>query len=576
LQADFRVLATRFDSGELVAASLLDVEINDFLVHLFGLTSWPDEDVVWGPELERLVRGNYEDRASAEERLAGTSTDSELDPSDALEPGWMADLTTFQKRDIRHLLTLHHGANFSVPGAGKTRVALAIFSAMRRLEEVDRLLVICPKSAFESWEAENVECFQRPLQMVRTDGSLSGSTEAVLINYERISDAAPTLITWLRRGKGLLVLDEAHRMKRGTRGVYGRTCMSLGPYAAKRLILTGTPVPNSIADLQSLMAFVWPGQGLELVNGAMASGSLSIASQQLRPLFVRTKKSELGLPVPVREVRRLPLEGVHRKLYDALLGHFQSEVQGHADDDLSRLGRVVLYLLMAATSPALLPLGGHRYEPLAYQLPPLNPPEGSSLQLLLANLPTYEMTPKFVELATVLSRNRALGRKTLVWSTFVRTLTTLERLLEEYQPALVHGGTVDREGELDRFRRDPDCWVLLSNPATLGEGISLHQVCKDAVYVDRDFAAGRFLQSLDRIHRLGLPPDAEVRVTILLSERTVDELVEERLRAKLDFMGRILDDPDVQELSDLNEEPTESAGLDVDDVRLLLGHLNGP
>lgn len=92
--------------------------------------------------------------------------------------------------------------------------------------------------------------------------------------------------------------------------------------------------------------------------------------------------------------------------------------------------------------------------------------------------------------------------------TFVRSITTLDLLLAPFQPAADHGGTVDREEQLTRFREDPDCLVLVSNPATLGEGISLHQVCQDALYVDRDFMAGRFLQSLDRIHCVGPAPDA--------------------------------------------------------------------
>src|SRR3954454_14922167 len=97
--------------------------------------------------------------------------------------------------------------------------------------------------------------------------------------------------------------------------------------------------------------------------------------------------------------------------------------------------------------------------------------------------------------------------------------------------------------------------VLLSNPATLGEGVSLHHECHDAVYVDRDFAAGRFLQSLDRIHRLGLSAEIETRITVLVARNTIDELVEQRLADKLRFMGGILDDPAVLQLSDLDEEP---------------------
>jgi hypothetical protein len=95
------------------------------------------------------------------------------------------------------------------------------------------------------------------------------------------------------------------------------------------------------------------------------------------------------------------------------------------------------------------------------------------------------------------------------------------------------------------------------------------------VYIDRDFQAGRFLQSLDRIHRLGLPPDTETRITVLISEGTADEVVAMRLAEKLDFMGRILDDPSVQVLSDLEEEPAFAAGMDAADLQALLQHARG-
>ena len=130
--------------------------------------------------------------------------------------------------------------------------------------------------------------------------------------------------------------------------------------------------------------------------------------------------------------------------------------------------------------------------------------------------------------------------------------------------------------ELHKFRHDPECFVLLSNPATLGEGVSLHQTCHDAVYVDRDFSAGRFLQSLDRIHRLGLPPDTITTITVLVAEKTIDELVEQRLATKLDFLGTILDDPAVLELADLQEEATlGSAGMNDADLAALAELLRG-
>jgi SNF2 family DNA or RNA helicase len=95
------------------------------------------------------------------------------------------------------------------------------------------------------------------------------------------------------------------------------------------------------------------------------------------------------------------------------------------------------------------------------------------------------------------------------------------------------------------------------------------------VYVDRDFMAGRFLQSLDRIHRLGLAPDTDTRVTVLAARNTIDEVVEARLDQKLEFMGKILDDPTVQQLADLQEEPSVAAGLAPSDMEALLRHMGG-
>jgi hypothetical protein len=66
----------------------------------------------------------------------------------------------------------------------------------------------------------------------------------------------------------------------------------------------------------------------------------------------------------------------------------------------------------------------------------------------------------------------------------------------------------------------------------------------------------------------------ETRITVLASEGTIDEVVATRLAAKLDFMGTILDDPVVQQLADLDEEPAVGGGLDRGDLQALMGHLH--
>src|SRR3954465_2486461 len=96
------------------------------------------------------------------------------------------------------------------------------------------------------------------------------------------------------------------------------------------------------------------------------------------------------------------------------------------EQDIEALGRIVLSLLMAATTPALLATGASRYEPLPYRVPPLVPPEGSSLASLMRDLPHYELSPKYAEVQKIVHTNATADRKTLVWSTFVRNLTSLE------------------------------------------------------------------------------------------------------------------------------------------------------
>ncbi|MEV5881884.1 DEAD/DEAH box helicase [Streptomyces sp. NPDC052020] len=574
-QQELVQLAARFRTGGQLGPLSASVALDDLLANLGALGTWPDhEGVEWASELRTLVAGVVQDANTVKERLDNASARGEITPAEV--PGllgemWQGELSPFQLRDIAKLLSLQHGANFSVPGAGKTRVALAVYAAQKAQGRVSRLLVVCPKSAYESWLYETAVCFRHPLRTHVLDGSMDHWTEVLVVNYERLDRSLGTLANWLKAGPSMIILDEAHRMKLGARGTYGAACMALGPLAARRLILTGTPAPNGSKDLENLLGFVWPGHGQRTVVQAVAGGDLAYASTVLRPLFTRTTKQELGLPPVQLGVRYVDLPPLHDEIYGSLVGDMNNG--SGAREDLSSLGKTALRLLMAATSPALLLEGASQYEPLTYRLPPLEIPQGSSLYSLMQSLPDYELSPKYKEAVAIIAENAERGRKTLVWTTFVRSLTTLERMLEKFSPAVVYGGTPDREEQLRRFREDPGCMVLISNPATLGEGISLHHVCHDAVYVDRDFMAGRFLQSLDRIHRLGLAPETETRVTVLAARKTIDEVVAVRLEQKLDFMGRILDDPTVQQLADLEEEPSVAAGLAPSDIEALLSHM---
>src|SRR5205807_737219 len=107
-----------------------------------------------------------------------------------------------------------------------------------------------------------------------------------------------------------LVLDEAHRMKAGVDSQRGAFLLRVAPLLARRDILTGTPMPQGPQDIASQLAFLWPGQDLSL---RLQRGD--DPQRVLGELYVRTTKSELGLPKPRREFIDVPMLPGQQALY---------------------------------------------------------------------------------------------------------------------------------------------------------------------------------------------------------------------------------------------------------------------
>lgn len=502
---------------------------------------------------------------------------------------FVRDLLPFQERDAGRLLAIDNGANFSVPGAGKTAVELAVYEAERLAGRVRQLLVVAPLSGFDSWIDESRLSLEPVPDIHRyAGGEVPSEVEILLVNYQRLIMSYETIAAWVARRPTSIVLDEAHRMKRGRDGEWGKACLDLAFLASRRDVLTGTPAPQHPSDLIALLDFLWPGQALRILPDAALVGQpdrgrVAEVTAEIAPLFVRTTKAELNLREPVKRLVLLPLEDLHREIYESLRQSFSELVRSQRERvELSSWASTVMYLLEAATNPALLPAGSSSGDPIEFRHPPLPIPSDSSLHDLIAEYAQYETPAKFVQLAALVDGLRREDRKVLVWSNFIRNLETLERMLARHQPALVHGGIPSevtqasalrtREGELDRFRDDPSCGVLLANPAALGEGVSLHHVCHDAVYLERTFNAGQYLQSVDRIHRLGLEPGVETTIHLLVTEGTIDEAASERIEMKAQNLGVMLDDPAIATMA-LPDDEDVGSPIEVGDVAALFEHL---
>ena len=233
-----------------------------------------------------------------------------------------------------------------------------------------------------------------------------------------------------------------------------------------------------------------------------------------------------------------------------------------------KLGSAALHLIMVASEPSLLLRVPH--------FPHEN---------LLGEVLAEGAAPKIRFACERARRLAKQGLKSIVWSTFRQNVESMADQLRDLRAVYIHGG-IDagdqdddstREGRIKQFRNDPHCYVMVANPAAAAEGISLHRICRHAIYVDRTYNAAHYLQSEDRIHRLGLGPDESPTIEILFCPGSIDESVRDRLEAKVNAMAAALDDPSLTIRAhqyvpfDLDDDPEADSGLiEEDDVGSIL------
>ena len=179
-----------------------------------------------------------------------------------------------------------------------------------------------------------------------------------------------------------------------------------------------------------------------------------------------------------------------------------------------------------------------------------------------------------IEEACYLARKLAsAGEKSIIWTQFVNTVENVAEMLGDLNAVYIHGGIetdedeenyASRESIIKRFHDDSSCKVLVANPAACAEGISLHKICHNAIYIDRNYNAAHYLQSEDRIHRLGLDPETNTYIHILTCRDSIDDSIGKRLEYKISRMGHVLND------NQLFVEPIqmmdEVSGLSFEDI----------
>lgn len=580
---DFNQLALRKDLSYLLLAEVID-KISRQLEKLNG------PELAIADEVRDFIdRNRY---AISEQRIAGETIK-------AKDARWQEELANFKEvldieisRPLKeeqlhasfYLATMKRAANFSVPGAGKTAMMYGTFAwlSSHDIAETDKLLVVCPLNAFEAWRSEFIAVFDNKRSLffmnlkekkyssngaIRTDW---GRSNVILINYEAL-EGKLTILNELINAKTMLVFDEVHRIKNPL-GHRARVALSLGIESRYHYALTGTPIPNTYKDIYNFLNLLY-GNEYESYFGwninDLTAPDMEEINDRIYPFFWRTNKRDLN--VPPAEEDFIFSEQPSPEQRDLVNVIYECE---------SNILALYIRLLQASTNPTLLN-SKIDYLQLGYVDDEVNYSVFGALddeEYEKAKLKRYQelnltqiKSSKFEKGIEVVLDLVRQDKKVIIWAIFIDTMQKIkQRLLKNgVSVNLIYGATPKhlRVDMINDFR-DGDIEVLISNPATLGESISLHQSVHDAVYFEYDFNLTFMLQSRDRIHRLGLKSTDYTRYYYMMTagDRAhasyIDQQVYERLKEKEEVMIDAID-------GDLLKPEVTDAYLD--DVKRIIG-----
>lgn len=503
-------------------------------------------------------------------------------------------LKTHQIKAAYHLYSIQNGANFSVPGSGKTSVILSVYEKLRSEGKCNVLFVVGPPSCFQPWKHEFIETLGRIPRTVLLAGgdkqirkskyfaAKTTKTELYLSTFQTVTNDCDDVIKFLEQVgvNSFFVVDEAHYIKR-LGGAWADSLLRIAEHTQFRCILTGTPMPRSYTDLFNQFDFLWPKENL-LTDEDKIQISLweedkeheaakTLLDAKIGPLFYRVRKKDLGLkPAIFHKPFIISMKPNEKRIYELLVSkiHELSEKDFLVNREiLNQLwkGRVIR-LRQAISHPSLLTKSIESYYENLFS-------DSSDLFQIINNYDKVETTGKMDFLMNMVAELHKNGKKVLIWSNFIGTLEIIKAHFSKLNlwSELIYGKTprsdgndseIDDEMTREKIRDifvDPNSGldILIANPAACAESISLHKTCFHAIYFDLSYNCAQYLQSLDRIHRVGGSEKRTANYYFLQYATSIDQDIKANLELKAEKMYSIIDqDYEIYNL-DMFDETTD-------------------
>jgi len=485
-------------------------------------------------------------------------------------------LKDHQIKAATHLYLVQNSANFSVPGSGKTAVILSVYEKLKREGKINTLFVVGPLSCFQPWREEfKMTLGREPKYQILAGGDpnkrksvyfeeIKKIPELYLTSFQSLVQDYDYVTTFMRRNgvEIFLVIDEAHYIKR-VDGNWARTVLGLSKYAKFRCVLTGTPMPRSYTDLFNLFDFLWPDNNLietrtkikikQLEERKKNEEIKNMLKTSIGSLFYRVRKSELGLRAPIfHKPIILQMNQYEKRLYDAIENRI---IEVSREDYLRnrnlvkklRRGRIMRLRQCISYAKLLLTAIEDYKEDLIE--------DDSDLIKIIQEYDEIEIPAKLEYLLSFIQEMQKKKQKIIIWSNFIKTLKLIVQTLlqNNIYCKLIYGKTPTEQGSISeeetrvKIRRefmDPTSGLdaLVANPAACAESISLHKSCHSALYYDLSYNCAQYLQSLDRIHRVGGSETVDTHYYFLQYKDTIDQDIMQNLDDKTKKMNNLIEE----------------------------------
>lgn len=436
-------------------------------------------------------------------------------------------------------------------GLGKTLSVLAGFKTLHSQGALDFLLVVCPNSLARNWQRE-AETWIAGTKLVRLPATKGKRTTflhkleklepdwipGLVVNYEtfRLDDVFPVLQSVCRTRRTMLCVDESQRTKNSRSKIFS-ALTQVAPLCERRVLLSGTPTPKDVSDIWAQILLLDDGtrfggnyyRWLERVAELGTKWSefevkryrpeaVEETILRVRELLLRRRKEEVvDLPEKIFSVRDVVLHGDQKKRYEEVRKDLLLRITTATGEtyirEIDNILEEFLRAVQVSSNPRLVD-ENWKGEPA-----------------------------KFLELDEIVDEIvREQEGKLVVWTNYRRNVAELVERYAELGAAGFSGETptAERERLIQEFQSDKrsSIRILVAIPAAGGVGITLTRA-QTAVYLDKTWNAEHWLQSVDRIHRIGQTGTVNI---ISLHGCLVDDIIYKNLKKKQRMQARLLGD----------------------------------